>query len=104
VKALSRANYGLLLAIIGMLIFSGTVPATRLAVKGLDAYFVTAARAAIAGVLAAIMLAALRRSWPSRAQLRLMLVCAVTLTIRALMLRNLHVAMQGDDPVSTAIR
>jgi drug/metabolite transporter (DMT)-like permease len=76
-KALGRENYGLLLAFIGMLIFSGTVPATRLAVEGLDAYFVTAARAAIAGVLAATVLLTLRRAWPSRAQLCLMAVCAV---------------------------
>jgi drug/metabolite transporter (DMT)-like permease len=77
VKALSRENYGLVLAFIGMLIFSGTVPATRLAVEGLDAYFVTAARAAIAGVLAMLVLIILRRSWPSRAQLLLMVVCVV---------------------------
>ena len=76
-NALSRENYGLVLAFVGMLIFSGTVPATRLAVEGLDAYFVTAARAAIAGVLAMLVLVILRRSWPSRAQLRLMVVCAV---------------------------
>jgi drug/metabolite transporter (DMT)-like permease len=81
VKALGRESYGLLLAFVGVLIFSGTVPATRLAVGGLDAYFVTTARAAIAGILATALLLILRRPWPSRAQLRLMAIGALCMVV-----------------------
>jgi drug/metabolite transporter (DMT)-like permease len=100
VKALSRENYGLLLAFIGMLIFSGTVPATRLAVGGLDAFFVTAARAAIAGVLAVALLLVLRRPWPSHAQLRPMIIGALCMVIgfpgfAALGLRTVPAADDG---------
>ena len=67
---------GMLLAFVGVVIFSGTVPATRLAVAGLDAYFVTAARAAIAGLIAAVLVICLRRRRPQKAQLRLLAVCS----------------------------
>jgi drug/metabolite transporter (DMT)-like permease len=80
-KGLSRQNYGLLLAFLGMLMFSGTVPATRLAVEGLDPYFVTTARAAIAGLLAGLALLVLRRSLPGRRQFRLMVMSAFCVVI-----------------------
>ena len=76
-KAPNRESLGMLLAFVGVVIFSGTVPATRLAVGGLDAYFVTAARAAMAGGIAAIVLAFLRRRWPDRSQLRQVALCAL---------------------------
>ncbi|MFA5662805.1 DMT family transporter [Castellaniella sp.] len=47
---------GWLNGFIGMAIFSGSLPATRVAVLGLDPLFVTAARAGLAGVLATFML------------------------------------------------
>lgn len=50
----------------GMLIFSASLPATRAAVAGLDPWFVTAGRAALAGLLAAGLLALTRAPWPSR--------------------------------------
>lgn len=49
-----------------MLIFSGSLPATRLAVISLDPWFLTAARAAIAGVIGLALLIALRQPWPAR--------------------------------------
>jgi drug/metabolite transporter (DMT)-like permease len=58
---------GLALGALGVAIFGGTLPATRLAVAALDPGFVTAARAAVAGLLAAATLLALRRPWPARA-------------------------------------
>lgn len=67
----------MVLAFVGVVIFSGTVPATRIAVESLDAYFVTAARAAIAGLIAAVVLICLRRRPPQIAQLRAMAVCAL---------------------------
>jgi len=50
----------------GMLIFSGTLPATRLALHGFDPLFLTAARASIAGVLALALLALPSRRVPDR--------------------------------------
>jgi drug/metabolite transporter (DMT)-like permease len=50
----------------GMLIFSASLPATRVAVEALDPWFVTAGRALIAGLLAVVALLILRAPWPSR--------------------------------------
>jgi drug/metabolite transporter (DMT)-like permease len=61
-----RENLGLLLAFIGVVLFGGTLPATRLAVAALDPWFVTFARAAIAGAAALVLLAAFRRPLPPR--------------------------------------
>jgi drug/metabolite transporter (DMT)-like permease len=66
-RAVSRENLGLLLGFVGMVLFAGTLPATRLAVPHLDPWFLTVARAAIAGLAAIAILAATRRRWPLRA-------------------------------------
>jgi len=49
---------------IGMLIFSGSLPATRVAVMDFDPNFLTAARATIAGVIAATALIVLKVDRP----------------------------------------
>ncbi len=54
--------------LLGVAIFSGSMPATRLAVLGLSPLLLTALRALIAGVLAAAMLAGTRQRWPDRGQ------------------------------------
>lgn len=51
---------------IGMLIFSGSLPATRVAVVDFDPVFLTAARAVIAALLALVLLATLRERTPGR--------------------------------------
>lgn len=53
----------------GVLIFSGSLPATRLAVADLSPLFLTSARAVIAAALAAALLALLRQKRPARADL-----------------------------------
>jgi drug/metabolite transporter (DMT)-like permease len=58
------------LGFLGVLGFSFSLPATRLAVEDLDPWFVTFARAAAAGALAALYLLAIRAPRPSRAQWR----------------------------------
>jgi len=63
---ISRTLLGYTLGFIGVVIFGATLPVTRLAVESLDPWFVTAARAAIAGVLAAAILIVLRRPFPRR--------------------------------------
>lgn len=60
----TRDKLGFLLGIIGITAFAGSLPATRIAVSELDPWFVTSARATIAGFAAAIVLAGMRRAWP----------------------------------------
>ena len=67
------------LGFIGIAIFGGTLPATRLAVTSLDPFFITAGRAAASGLLSAALLLMLRRRWPSMRQIRTMLICIVTI-------------------------
>jgi drug/metabolite transporter (DMT)-like permease len=67
---------GWLNGLAGMLIFSASLPATRVAVADLDPFFLTAARAAIAGLVGAALLAALRERRPARADLRALAIVA----------------------------
>jgi len=53
----------------GMLIFSGSMPATRLAVAGFDPLFLTGLRASIAGLLALALLVILRQPRPARSDM-----------------------------------
>jgi drug/metabolite transporter (DMT)-like permease len=62
----SREKLGLLLGFFGMCLFAGTLPATRLAVLGLDPLFLTAARATLAGSAGLIVLLVTRRRLPPR--------------------------------------
>jgi len=54
----------------GMLIFSASLPATRVAVEVLDPWFVTAGRALVAGMLATGALLVLRAPLPTRREWR----------------------------------
>jgi len=76
---LSRQTLGMGLGFIGVVIFGGTLPATRLAVAGLDPFFITVGRAAASGLLSAALLLILRRRWPSLRQIRTMTICIATL-------------------------
>lgn len=60
---------GLLNGMLGVLIFSGSLPATRLAVMDFDPVFLTGARAVLAALLAAGLLAAGRQRRPARGEL-----------------------------------
>ncbi|MHB2167581.1 DMT family transporter [Alsobacter sp. R-9] len=76
----SRETLGLLLGFVGVVIFGATLPMTRIAVPFLDPVFLTAGRAALAGVIAVVVLAVLRRplptaqQWPRLAAASLLLV------------------------------
>jgi drug/metabolite transporter (DMT)-like permease len=59
-----RNKLGIALGITGVVLFAGTLPATRLTVATIDPLFLTAARACIAGVAGLISLAVLRRPLP----------------------------------------
>jgi drug/metabolite transporter (DMT)-like permease len=66
-----RLPAGLALGALGVLAFSFTLPATKLAVSGgLDGPFVGVGRSVVAGLLAAAYLVAVRAPVPSRAQWR----------------------------------
>ncbi len=78
----SRERLGLLLGFIGMVIFGGTLPATRLAVSQNDPIALTSLRTAIAGLCSLVLLVALRRPLPPRAlwpQLALTMLCVAVL-------------------------
>ncbi|MFN7725503.1 MAG: DMT family transporter [Rubrivivax sp.] len=67
----SAQNHGLALGALGVLIFALTLPMTRLAVGPAEApqlppAFVTAGRAALAGLLSVAYLLAVRAPWPAR--------------------------------------
>ena len=66
---------------IGILIFSGSLPATRIAVSGLDPVFLTTARAAIAGVIAAAILIVFRAERPGPRALVQLVVIALGVVV-----------------------
>lgn len=76
---MSRETLGFLLGLLGVCVFAGTLPFTRLAVETLDPWFVTAARAALSGLLAGATLLVLRRRPPDRETLKTLAVVALCL-------------------------
>lgn len=66
---MEKTASGWLNGFIGVLIFSGSLPATRLAVVEFDPVFLTVARATIAGVLALCMLLLFKEKRPAKRQL-----------------------------------
>jgi drug/metabolite transporter (DMT)-like permease len=64
---MDRSASGLVNGLLGVLIFAGSLPATRVAVLQFDPVFLTAARAAIAGLLGLCLLLAFKEKRPARA-------------------------------------
>jgi drug/metabolite transporter (DMT)-like permease len=60
----SHKYLGLALGLFAVAVFGGSLPATRLAVHGLDPWFVTSARAAIGGIVAVAILSVGRPRFP----------------------------------------
>ena len=78
----SRERLGLLLGFVGMAIFGGTLPATRIAVSAIDPIALTSLRTAIAGLCSLALLMVLRRPLPPRAlwpQLVVTMLCVAVL-------------------------
>ncbi|MBE1442574.1 DMT family transporter [Paenibacillus sp. OAS669] len=97
---------------LGVLIFSGSLPATRLAVMDFDPLFLTVCRAATAGILAGLLLLLFRQQRPVRSDivpLGLVALCVVVgfplLTALALQyVTSAHAMIYiGLLPLSTAI-
>jgi drug/metabolite transporter (DMT)-like permease len=61
-----KKNVGLILGFCGVVLFGGTLPATRLTVAAIDPLLLTAARASIAGIAGLGVLLVLRRRVPPR--------------------------------------
>jgi drug/metabolite transporter (DMT)-like permease len=61
---------GLAWAFVGVLLFSFSLPLTKVAVGGFDPFFTATGRAVIAGGLAALLLGAHRVPWPAREHLK----------------------------------
>jgi drug/metabolite transporter (DMT)-like permease len=78
---LSRETLGFVLGFVGVCVFAGTLPFTRLAVEALDPWFVTAGRAALSGLLAGATLLLLRRRVPDGATLRTLALAALCLVL-----------------------
>ncbi|RXT48213.1 EamA family transporter [Bosea sp. Tri-44] len=78
---MDRTANGLLNGFIGVVIFSGSLPATRVAVADFDPVFLTVARAAIAGLLGLALLLTLRQKRPAPADLVPLAVVALCVVV-----------------------
>lgn len=72
---------GVINGLIGVVIFSGSLPATRVAVLEFDPIFLTLVRAAIAGVLALCLLWLFKEQRPARQQLPSLIIVAMGVVI-----------------------
>ncbi len=97
---------------LGVLVFSGSMPATRAALAGFDPVFLTVARAALAGLLAFALLLAFRQQRPARGDLASLGVVALGVVLgfpllSALALRHINAAQSqiflGLLPLATAL-
>lgn len=78
---LDNNTRGLINGFVGVLIFSGSLPATRIAVHEFDPVFLTVARAAIAGVLALCLLWLFKEKRPTRNQLLPLAIVALGVVV-----------------------
>ncbi|MFJ1447890.1 DMT family transporter [Bacillus halotolerans] len=78
---MNKATNGWMNGFLGVLIFSGSLPATRLAVADFDPLFLTVCRAAIAGVLAGCLLLIFRQQHPAKRDIISLLVVALGVVI-----------------------
>lgn len=74
-------HQGWLYGLIGIVIFAGSMPATRIAVQGFSPEFLTGARACIAAVLALILLIALQQPRPSKSQIKSLCITSAGVVI-----------------------
>ncbi|MEN3376876.1 MAG: hypothetical protein V7604_2231 [Hyphomicrobiales bacterium] len=109
---MDRTVSGWINGFVGVVIFSGSLPATRVAVLQFDPVFLTVARAAIAGVLALGLLFAFREKRPSRSDIVSLVIVALGVVVgfpllTALALQHItsahSIVFIGLLPLSTAI-
>lgn len=109
---MNKTNIGWINGFIGVTIFAGSLPATRIAVMGFSPEFLTTARAAIAGVIALICLYAFKQTKPNWLQFKSLIIVAFGVVIgfplfTALALQTVTsahaIVFVGLLPISTAI-
>ncbi|NKM58982.1 EamA family transporter [Rhizobium anhuiense] len=109
---MDRMVSGWINGFIGVVIFSGSLPATRVAVMQFDPVFLTVARAAIAGILALGLLIAFREKRPSGRDILSLAVVALGVVVgfpllTALALQHVtsahSIVFVGLLPLATAI-
>lgn len=76
-----NSSRGWINGFLGMVIFSGSLPATRVAVLSFDPLFLTAARASIAGLLAVMLLGLFKEKRPSRGQIFSLMTVAMGVVV-----------------------
>lgn len=108
----TKTSNGWLNGLIGVLLFSGSMPATKVAVLNLDPIFVTVVRALIAAVLASIFLIIYKVKIPNKIQSQSILIVSIGAVIgfpllSAIALQHMTAARSlvflGTLPLSTAI-
>jgi len=80
-KKLDSTTDGWLCGLAGVLIFSGSLPATRLAVLGFAPVFLTSVRATIAGMISVLLLLVLRAARPARAEVWPLVIVALGVVV-----------------------
>ena len=98
--------------LLGVIIFSASLPATRVAVGGFSVLFLTSARAIIAALIGAAVLGLLRQAWPERKDLASLTIVSTGVVVgfpllTALALQHItsahSIVFIGLLPLSTAI-
>lgn len=78
---MDRVTSGWISGLIGVVIFSGSLPATRVAVMDFDPVFLTGARAVIAGLISLAVLMLFRERRPERSDLLSLIIVALGVVI-----------------------
>ncbi|OCJ68793.1 transporter [Agrobacterium tumefaciens] len=109
---MDKTTSGWLSGLIGVVIFSGSLPATRVAVTGFDPVFLTLARASIAGLLALALLFVFRQKCPARDDMASLFIVSFGVVVgfpllTALALRHItsahSIVFVGLLPLATAV-
>ncbi len=109
---MDRTSSGWWSGFLGVVIFSGSLPATRMAVTGFDPAFLTLARASIAGLLALALLVAFQQKRPARSDLLSLAIVSLGVVVgfpllTALALKHItsahSIVFIGLLPLATAI-
>jgi drug/metabolite transporter (DMT)-like permease len=111
-KLTANSNSGWINGFIGVLIFSGSMPATKVAVLNFNPVFLTVARASIAGLLSLCVLLIFKEKRPAREHIFPLVIVAIGCVIgfpllSALALQHItsahSIVFLGMLPLSTAI-
>jgi drug/metabolite transporter (DMT)-like permease len=109
---MDKTTSGWLNGLIGVVIFSGSLPATRIAVTAFDPVFLTVARASIAGILALALLLLFQQKRPARNDMTSLFIVSFGVVVgfpllTALALRHVtsahSIVFVGLLPLATAV-